>query len=194
MILCAGIGVWVGSFILSYKKVSFQLLDKGYSVHIHTSTGKEIRSIDTSQEIRLRTGDYSYRTTGSELRGDIVPFRVTSSGNTITIKPRYTEKHRQNLAKAEQGNILHILTERYPSVAKIAITRLSLDETTEMAYGTLTIGSNTTDVYRFTVKRADTSQPWKIDIAPSIIITRDQAKNHSVPEEILEDLYRPTAK
>ncbi|GEM_PF-6929669 len=192
IVLCIGAGIWIGSIILSYKKVSFQLLGEGYSVRVHSNTGKELRTVDTSQDVRLQAGDYGYRTIGSEVRGDIVPFRVTSSGDTIVIKPRYTEGYLQNLAKSEQENILRTLVQQYPSAHNIAITRLALDEIAELAYGTLIIGADTANVYRFVMKRTDTSQPWKVAIVPSIIISRETAKANGIPEDILNSLYKPS--
>ena len=175
---------WGIAFALSHKTVVFNLKGSGYDVLIHTSKGREVAKISSSQEVTLREGDYIYNIIGDHYEQDITSLIITKD-TEVHVTPRYTEEFASELSKTEQVAITSILKEQYPSIKELTIASMSIDTTNTWAYGKLTVKGSSGDIYRFIMKHNNNT--WHTAIKPTIAIQRENAKD--IPEEILNALY-----
>lgn len=175
---------WIADRTLSYRKIQFNLQGSDYIVQIRDIAGKKLLDFDSSRQITLRKGSYSYNTIGPIHDAKSTPFTVENDSD-ILIKPLYTASFLSEQAKEERPVVTSLLNERYPNVKNITLTDFYLDASTKWAYGILRLGDNTTDVYRFILRKDN--EAWVIHTPPKIFISKHGAKD--VPEEILDGLY-----
>ncbi len=183
-ILALVITAVIAFLLLSRKDVTFTLKGTGYSVVIRTLEGKVVQEISTSQDIQLRSGEYTYSITGKGVEGRSMKFS-TSDTNSISVTPKYLSRYIATLAQEERQGILSLLSKTYPTAGTISIQSLTIDASNSWAYGRLTLNSNTSDIYRFVLKRQK-DMSWNIAVKPAIIISTD---TNDIPKEILYSLY-----
>ena len=178
--------VWWGvTFILSYKSVTLNLVGKYYSVQISDmKTGKEVSTVEATKTIRLRAGTYVYSAISKNHERSSTSFSVDND-TKLTIRPEYKRSYLYESALRERPNILNTISDAYPGAGQLAINTLTINSTGEWAYGSLIRASNSTEKYRFIMKKDQ--DKWIVVVKPTIAISLQDSKD--IPKEILYDLY-----
>lgn len=182
-VIATSVGVW----FITNKPVTFTLNGADYTVSIYDTKDTSIRTLKTSETIRLPEGSYTYKVTGTNYDSSATQFTVKGDTTDVSITPKLSASYLAELLTKERGSIETVLKNSYPTTTYI-VTSLSLYEQGEWAAGQLQLGGNPRqlrDTYRFVLKKEGES--WKVIVSPRIAI--EASEFSSVPKAIIDALY-----
>lgn len=187
LLIVAIIGTCIGVWFMSNKPVQFTLNGNDYTVGIYDTKDTSIRTLKTSETIRLPEGSYTYKVEGTNYDTSATQFTVTGNETVVSITPKRSVSYLAELLNKERSAIETILKNTYPAVA-YTVTSLTLHGQGEWAAGQLQLSGNPRqlrDTYRFILKKEGES--WKVIVSPRITI--EATEFPSVPKELINDLY-----
>lgn len=112
LLLFAGFGI---HYLLSLRKVTFELDDQTSEITIHSSSDTIIKQLSSSGQIFLQEGEYYIIPKGTNIAQDKIKFSVADKDMAVTIRPAYTDEFLTGLVDDEMDAIKTAITKKYPS-------------------------------------------------------------------------------